>query len=221
LNVSGRNYLIAHCKISTGDDNIVLVGRNGGEPTENFRIGYCSLGAGHGLSIGSHTAGGIRNVKVEYISFNGTTSGIRMKAGRDRGGLVENLSYRNITMKGVKYPIFISSYYPKEPKDPADDAPQAVGPLTPVWRNIRIENTTITDAKNSIIVWGVPELPISDITMSNVAISSETGVTIYNATGIRFANSKIDVAKGPRLTTYQAQVEGMDATAGNSSSEGR
>jgi polygalacturonase len=210
LNVSGKNYLITNCKINTGDDNIVLVGHGGNEPTENFNITGCSLGVGHGLSIGSHTAGGVRNVRVESISFEGTTSGIRTKAGRDRGGLVENLSYKNITMKDVKYPIFISSYYPKEPKNPTDDSPRAIGPLTPIWRNIKIENATITDAKESVIIWGVPELPISDITLKNVKVSAENGMRVFNAKNIRFAESEIEVKSGPKLTTYQAQVEGVE-----------
>jgi polygalacturonase len=212
LNVSGENYSITNCKISTGDDNIVLVGRSGGGPTENFTITDCSLGFGHGLSIGSHTAGGIRNVRVENVSFDGTTSGIRMKAARDRGGVAENLSYKNITMKGVRYPIFISSYYPKEPARPEQDRAQAVGSLTPVWRKITIENAIITEARNSVILWGVPELPIADVVFKNVKISAETGMTIYNARNVRFNESEITASKGPKLTTYQAQVEGMEGT---------
>jgi polygalacturonase len=219
INVSGRNYLITECNISTGDDNIVLVGHGAGDPTENFVIERCSLGLGHGLSIGSHAAGGVRNVRVEYVNFNGTTSGIRMKAARDRGGLVENLSYKNVTMNGVKYPVFISSYYPHEPKRPEDDAPQTVGPRTPVWRNIAIENVTITNAKNSISIWGVPEVPISDVTLRNVTNSAETGMTVFNAQHIRFADCQIKIAKGPKLTTYQAQVEGLDATTADSTGE--
>ena len=212
LNVSGENYSITDCKISTGDDNIVLVGRSGGEPTKDFTITHCSLGSGHGLSIGSHTAGGIRNVRVEDVSFDGTISGIRMKAARDRGGVVENLSYKNITMKGVRYPIFISSYYPKEPTRPEQDAPQAVGTLTPVWRKIAIENAVITEARNSVILWGVPEFPIVDVDLKNVSISAENGMTIFNARNIHFYNCEITVSKGPKLTTYQAQVEGLAGT---------
>ena len=210
LNLSGSNYFIADCKISTGDDNIVLVGRDVNGPTENFIITRCSLGFGHGLSIGSHTTGGVRNVQVAYVSFDGTTSGIRMKSSRDRGGTVENLNYRNIGMRGVKNPIFISSYYPKEPKRPEDDAPQAVGSLTPVWRNIQIENATIMDSKNSIILWGIPEMPIQDIMLKDVKVSAENGMAIYNASDVRLSQCEVKVKKGPKLATYQAQVQGVE-----------
>jgi hypothetical protein len=57
------------------------------------------------------------------------------------------------------------------------------------------------------------------MTLKNVTVSAETGVTIYNATDIRFAGSRIDVARGPKLTTYQAQVEGLDATNANGNDE--
>ena len=221
LNVSGKNYVIADCKINTGDDNIVLVGRGAAGPTENFTITNCSLGVGHGLSIGSHTSGGVRNVRVESVNFEGTTSGIRLKAARDRGGAVENLSYQHIVMKGVKYPIFVSSYYPHEPRRPEDDVAQAISPLTPVWRNIAIEDVTVTDAKTSIIIWGVPERPVSGVTLKNVKVSADTGAAIYNAKGIRFVDCQVEVPRGPTLTTYQAEVEGLDATTTNGGSTSR
>ena len=44
-------------------------------------------------------------------TLNGTTTGIRMKASRIAGGLVQNCTYSNITMYNVQYPININSYY--------------------------------------------------------------------------------------------------------------
>ena len=55
--------------------------------------------------------------------------------------------------------------------------------------------------------------------LKNVTVSADTGVTIYNAKGIRFIDSRVNVAKGPRLITYRAQVEGLDATTTNSDGE--
>src|SRR5207249_5965325 len=49
--------------------------------------------------------------------FDGTQAGIRMKAARGSGGLVENVTYENLTMKNVKVAILITSFYPKIPKD--------------------------------------------------------------------------------------------------------
>src|SRR5581483_5491542 len=158
---SVENVIITNCNISTGDDNIVLLGSGDNNPanprTRNVTIRDCKLGSGHGLSIGSYTSGGVQNVRAENISFNGTTACIRMKAWRDRGGLVNSISYKNFTMDNVRYPIYISSYYPKDPTGPAEDIPDKGNHKRPEWTDITIEDVTINGAKNSIIIWGLPD----------------------------------------------------------------
>jgi polygalacturonase len=221
LNLRVRNCVIRKCNISTGDDNIVLLATRAAPDAaavvDNIAISDCALGNGHGLSIGSYTSGGIRNVTCENITFEGTSSGIRMKASRDRGGVVENISYKNITMKNVRYPISISSYYPKEPKSPLDDQEQPVNASTPIWRHITIENVTVVNENlaklgNVISIWGVPEQPITDVTLKNVRITGQKGGVVYNAKNIRFENVEINTTDGPKLTTFNAAVEGMEAT---------
>lgn len=214
LNLSHvRNVLITGCDISTGDDNIVLLcgdARSKGVPeVENVLIRNCKLGFGHGISIGSYTSGGVRNVTVENVSFDGTTAGIRLKADRDRGGVVEALRYRNITMRNVRYPIFITSYYPKPPSSPAADIPAKGGERLPVWRDIEIENVTVTDSRNSIVIWGLPEQVIEDVSLINVKISAMAGAMIFHARDIRFSNVEITPSAGPPLRIHNAEVKGM------------
>ena len=60
------------------------------------------------MSIGSETGGGVSNLLVTHCTFNGTTSGIRIKTSREKGGLVENLIYRDLTMTNVERPIDLS-----------------------------------------------------------------------------------------------------------------
>ena len=185
LNLSGKNYLIEDCRVSTGDDNIVILthsARGWASPVcENFVIRDCTLGFGHGLSIGSYTGGGIRGLLAERIVFNATTSGIRLKADRDRGGLVENLVYRDITMRDVKNPVFISSHYPKEPKAPGLDESQPITTRTPHWKNILIENLRAEGSQNSIVLWGLPERPLENVTIRKATIASERGAKYYYA----------------------------------------
>ena len=57
---------------------------------------------GHGLSIGSEIAGGAQDIHAERIHFKDTDNGIRIKANRDRGNDVSNISFKDITMDGVK-----------------------------------------------------------------------------------------------------------------------
>ncbi len=186
LNISGKNYLIERCRISTGDDNIVVLTHSAPDwpapVCENFTIRDCALGFGHGLSIGSFTGGGIRGLRAERITFDGTTGGIRLKADRDRGGLVEDLAYRDITLRGVKHPVYLSSYYPKDPKSPALDAePKPITEKTPRWKNILIEDLDATDCENSFVIWGLPEQPFEDLVIRRARIASKRGARFYHA----------------------------------------
>ncbi len=217
LNLSGvKNVLITGSSISTGDDNIVLLcgaAKTPGRPeVENVTIRDCKLGFGHGLSIGSHTSGGVRNVTAENITFDGTTSGIRMKAWRDRGGVVEGIRYRNLRMRGVTYPIFISSYYPKEPAGPALDHPADGASSDPVWRDIEISGVTIADSRNSIILWGLPDQPIRGVSLKDITASARAGAMVFHARDITFSNVRITPAGGPELLTFDSETTGLKAT---------
>lgn len=201
INISGKNYLITGCRVSTGDDNIAIrtttSAKGWSSPMcENFVIRDCTFGAGHGLSIGSYTTGGIRNILVEHCTFDGTTAGIRLKADRDRGGLVENLTYRDITMRGVKNPLFLTSYYPRTPKSPEDDAPRPITETTPRWQKILIENLTVTDSVNSIIFWGLPEMPLGEITLRNARFTTEKGARLYHAPHVILDRVSVHPASG-------------------------
>ena len=97
-----RNVLITKCRIDVGDDNIAI---KSGKPasgrefaSENITVTDCTFLHGHGMSIGSETVGGVRNVTVRNCTFDGTENGIRIKSQRGRGGIVENISYSDITM---------------------------------------------------------------------------------------------------------------------------
>jgi polygalacturonase len=208
INISARNCLITGCYISTGDDNIAILthaARDWQPPIcEHFVIRNCAFGSGHGVSIGSFTSGGVRDVLMERCSFDKTTAGIRMKAGRDRGGLVEDVIYRKLTMRRVKNPIYITSYYPKEPAQRGDDAAEVITANTPRWRGIRIEDLTVTDAENSITLWGVPEQPIEAIRIENATLASERGAKLFNVVGYELENVSVNAAKGPMIATHQA-----------------
>ena len=132
LNPSGWNYHIARCTIDTGDDNIAIKAHPSRRPDrpscENMLIEHCTFLHGHGMSVGGQTPGGLRGLVVRDCSFDGTEAGIRLKAPRGDGGLVEDCAYEKLTMKHVKVPIYITSYYPSVPKDVEDDPAQPVTP---------------------------------------------------------------------------------------------
>jgi polygalacturonase len=123
LDPSGWNYLITECTFDVGDDCIAVKPQAPtGDPKrlscEDIVITRCTFKHGHGLSIGGQTPGGLRRMTVRDCTFELTDAGIRMKAARGSGGLVEDITYDNITMKNVKTAIFITSYYPDLEKYP-------------------------------------------------------------------------------------------------------
>ncbi|HVY37699.1 MAG TPA: glycosyl hydrolase family 28 protein [Polyangia bacterium] len=206
VDVTANGMFFCHNDIATGDDNIAMSGKD-------LYIGHSTFGVGHGCSIGSITKSGVSHVTVDHLTMNGTTSGIRMKSARDRGGLVTDLVYSNVTMTDVATPILITSYYPSLPADPKADGAMPVTSTTPFWQNITIKNLTATGATAAGQVWGLPEAKIASITLDNVRISASTGLKIFHATGVSFMNgSTIAPKSGPPVTIYDATVSGIATT---------
>jgi polygalacturonase len=213
IDPSGWNYLITDCTIDAGDDNIAVKPGSGRIPGDkNYTIMNCKFLHGHGMSIGSGTSGGIEDLRVSNCSFDETDSGIRIKTARMRGGLLQNLTYENLTMTAVKNPIYIIDWYPERdaPKDPATEKAEPITDRTPINKNIIIRNVTATDCPTAGTIRGLPEAPVSDVTLSNVTISAKAGMKIYHAKGIRFIDSKIEVETGKRLTLFDAEVSGLE-----------
>lgn len=208
-----RNVRIAGCRIDVGDDNIAV--KSGQDdpahplgPSQNLDIRDCTFLHGHGLSIGSETNSGVRGMTVERCTFDGTVSGIRLKSSRGRGGTVENLTYSDITMKNVRTAIDISSYYPHPPKPGVADPTTKVAADTPCWRNIQIRSVTATGSHDAGLMVGLPEMPLSNITLENVRLSAEHGMRIDNARNIRLLNTRITTSDGkPALVIQNAEVK--------------
>jgi hypothetical protein len=210
IDFEGQDCLIQGCTFNVGDDNIAV--GPGHAASGNITVQSCTFGVGHGMSIGSYCSSGLNGMCVSNSTFSGTTSGIRLKAARDRGGLVQNLVYSNLTMSGVRYPIYITSYYPSLPSSPSSDPAQAITSTTPIWQNILIKDVSSSNsASNGVcgILWGLPEKLINNVTFNHVTLSAQAGMQIYHASNINFINSSsITPSSGAALTTYDATVTG-------------
>jgi polygalacturonase len=218
-----RNVLITKCRIDVGDDNVAIKsGRKveGREfASENTTVTDCTFLHGHGMSIGSETAGGVRNVMVRNCTFEGTENGIRIKSQRGRGGVVENVSFSDITMKDVDPAITLTCYYMYnsagdrvQKSAPEQDAAQPADDKTPVFRNIQIKNLRATTKRGAGLILGLPESLITNVVLENVDISAATkGLTVKNAKGIQFKNVHVTCKEGPSTVVENAQVEGLEA----------
>ncbi len=215
-----KNVLITKCRIDVGDDNVAIkAGKKvaGREfACEDITVTDCTFLHGHGMSIGSETDGGVRNVVVKNCTFQDTENGLRIKSQRGKGGLVENISYSDITMTNVDPAITFTCYYMNNSaKDAVQSSPPketgapSAGEKTPVYRNLRVSNLKATCQKSAGVILGLPESCISNVVFENVQISAHSGLAIRNAKGVQFKNSSVLAADGAAFSAENAQVEGL------------
>jgi polygalacturonase len=136
--------------ISTGDDHIAL---KGGHWVGDIVIAHNHFGTGHGMSIGSETNGsyqtsdgvmhyGVENVTVYDLTIDADSrpvgvdanasdfNGIRVKSDSSRGGIVDNITFRDVCMRDMTNAILVSTAY----------NPLFAGTLYPDFRRLTFQN---------------------------------------------------------------------------------
>jgi polygalacturonase len=181
---SCEDVLIENCHVTVGDDGIALKSGSGedgiraGKPSHHITVRDCTIESGHGgIVIGSETAGGISEVLAENCLFRGTDRGIRIKTRRGRGGTIQDLEFRKLTMENNLCPLAINMYYRcgAEHLD-AYFSTEAlpVNATTPVIRNIRISDIKATGCRASAgFIAGLPESPIENISVTRCEFSTD------------------------------------------------
>jgi hypothetical protein len=200
---SSRNVRISNCYIDTGDDGIVIKsgkdsdGLRVNRPTENVSITNCSVHHAHGaVTIGSETSGWIRNLVASNITCDGTQMGVRIKSRRGRGGGVEDVRFDNWTMENVGTAINVTNYYLMEGEKPSTGV-EPVSNRTPVFRNIAVSHMTLNHARVGIDIEGLPEMPVTNLRISDVMGSAKTGMNAYNTSGLELHQVRLDAESGP------------------------
>ncbi|NDV64053.1 glycoside hydrolase family 28 protein [Bacteroides sp. 224] len=186
---SCRNVHISDCHISVGDDCITiksgrdLQGRNYGVPCENITITNCTMLSGHGgVVIGSEVSGSVRKVTISNCVFDGTDRGIRLKATRGRGGIVEGIRVSNIVMSNIKKEaVILDLKYSNMPQEEVTER-------TPIFRNIHISGLTGMDVNIPIYIRGLEESPITDITLRDINMNSKQKPTFENYERIKLSD---------------------------------
>jgi polygalacturonase len=159
--ISSRNVTIAYSHIRTGDDNVAIKAGNNGA-SENISILHNRFYSGHGMSIGSETNGGVRRVLVEDLSIDGATSGLRIKSDVSRGGVVDQVRYRNVCLRNVKTPIDIGARYDS----------RAEGTQVPVYTNIAFEDVhSVTPGR--VVIQGYDEQRPAQVGLQDVSIAGK------------------------------------------------
>ena len=212
IDPSGSNYLIENSTISTGDDDIAIKPENAA--CDNIVINNMNIGTGHGISVGGQTNDGLNGMTVSNVTFNGTSNGLRLKAGAGYGGLVQNVSYSHITMTNVATPIAITSFYENGndnfPTDPTAVTAATINSTTPLWKNINFNGITATGASQDGLIYGepltgsgAPSTNFNGLSLSNINISGYKGLGVYYVQNLQLGAGNTLVAQsGPGLSMY-------------------
>ncbi|HUL60492.1 MAG TPA: glycosyl hydrolase family 28 protein [Anaeromyxobacteraceae bacterium] len=159
---------ILFSRISTGDDQIALKcgkhhledATDAGASCRNITIAHDHLGTGHGMSIGSETNGGatdgtglgVDGLHVYDLSVDGllptggagdvNLNGLRIKSDPTRGGIVRNVTYEDVCMRGLANPVIFDPRY----------GTSAAGTAVPTYDGITLRSVRHVDCSASAAV---------------------------------------------------------------------
>ena len=197
---------VRNSKFDVGDDGICLKsgkdseGRKRGRPSAHILIENCIVFHGHGgVVVGSEMSGGVHDLFVNNCQFLDTDVGLRFKTMRGRGGVVENVFIRDISMKNIAgEAILFDMYY--QGKDPVStfgnggETPKIelvpVNEGTPQFKNIFIDNVIAKGAETGLLIRGLPEMPIHHIELTNIDVESNQGYRVIEAKDITLKHAK-------------------------------
>jgi polygalacturonase len=197
---SCSNVKVVNCTIDAGDDGICIKsgkdeeGRKVGKPCQNILIRNNVVYRAHGgFVIGSEMSGGAHDIFVSDCSFFGTDNGLRFKTVRGRGGVVENIYIRNISMRNIVHDaiLFDMYYFAKAPsvaQTGGEEEKRPVDAGTPQFRNFYINNVICDGAERAMLIRGLPEMSIKGIHLENVLIKADRGVDVIDASDVSLAN---------------------------------
>jgi hypothetical protein len=212
---SSRNVRISNCYIDAGDDGIVIKsgkdadGLRVNRPAENISIANCTVHHAHGaVTIGSETSGWVRNLVASDITCDGTQTGVRIKSRRGRGGGVEDARFANWTMENVGTAIDVTNYYLMEGEKPSAQEP--VSNRTPVFRNIAVSHVTLNRARVAVSIEGLPEMPVSNLRITDMTGSATTGLKAYNTQNLELHQVELDVQNGTAYVLRDAKDLELD-----------
>ncbi len=198
---SSTDVKIRSCYIDVNDDCISIKsgkdedGLRVARPSEDITIERCTFGYGHGgVAMGSETSGGIRNVLIKNcVAEADNWAPIRFKSQPSRGGVVENITYQNFTLKGTRKAVEFNMAWRMVPpiKPPAK--------VLPVVRNVRLIN--ISGTVQSIgDIHGLEGSPIQGVSFKNCKLTADKGLLIEHARGVDLSGLNATVKEGEWVT---------------------
>jgi polygalacturonase len=176
---SSTDVLIQGCTFSTGDDCIAIKsgrnadGRRINVPCENLIVDNCTMQDGHGgVSVGSEISGGVRNVYVRNCRMSSPhlERALRIKTNSYRGGVIENISFRDVVVGQVANDAVQIDYFYEEGEG---------GPFKPAVRHVRISGVTCGRSMDALNLRGYAASPIRDVRVSHCTFENAAKPNVF------------------------------------------
>jgi polygalacturonase len=190
---SCTDVLIENCFFATGDDCIAIkAGRNDdgrriAMPSQNIIIRGCHMEDGHGgITVGSEISGGVRNVFAMNCVLNSPRldHALRFKNNAMRGGVLENMFFRDITVGEVSHAAITVDFNYEE---------GVKGKYTPVLRNFQVENLKSGKSRYAMDLQGFPNAPIINVRLENCTFDNTAEPSIVkNVQGLELRNVRVN-----------------------------
>ena len=229
---SSRKILVQHADIDVNDDALCLkAGRDSdglrvARPTEDVVIRDSIVrSAAAGVTFGSETSGGFRNIEAYNITVEGKVPvGILFKSAHTRGGFGENLRLHDFKMKGTPVVMRITMNW--NPSYSYAKIPDGIADIPAIWKvlatpvpkeqgmahfhDVRIWNIKATGAKTAFEVDGFKEAPLARFRLDHIDIEAQDGGHISDARDWTFSDVKLNLGKPVALENGK-DVTGLPA----------
>jgi polygalacturonase len=158
---SSRDVLIERCTFDTGDDCIALKsgrnddGRRLHTPVQDVVIRDCVMKDGHGgVVIGSEVSGGARRIFAERCRMDSPRLDrvLRFKTNSVRGGIIEQVYMRDITVGQVAEAIVVADFFYEEGDS---------GKYPPTLRDVDVRRVVSRQSRYGLLLRGYAHAPIT------------------------------------------------------------
>lgn len=176
---SSSDVLVRHCVVTAGDDAFCVKSSNHLgllRPASNIVFENClARTPTNGYKIGTETQADISGVTFRNCRVEPPLPGVAPLAGLNiatvDGSHVRNICAENIIMGSVRSPVFVRL------GDRGRNVPpdrRRIGVLD----GVTITNVTVTQARQPIIIAGLPDHPVKNVRLSGFTVYKQTTSTV-------------------------------------------
>ncbi len=217
IDVDSSEYVeIRNCVFHCNDDSISIKsgrdtdGLRVNRPSHHIVIRNCKLYEGFGITIGSEVSGGIYDIRIEDIEYEGTDCGFRIKSSPNRKGYIRDVVLQRLVMKNVKYlfhlfldwnPSYNECHIPKDMKEIPSYWHTLIQPVSD-RKNTKVERIRISHVQaeydsdyngisRAFMIKGFEDSPMENICLEDVRVLCKEYGIMENVQSVCFLNCEI------------------------------